>query len=109
MEWAKEANDKRWVNIENFTSITQLSHVIWNPPQFRTLGPNTHVITHNAFKIWDQIHLQNKWEFNSPLIYLKDNEFFSPGMGSVGGNWIKKGNAQLKDIIKKGKINTYNG
>lgn len=27
----------------------------------------------------------------------------------MGGNWIKKGNAQLKNIIKKGKINTYNG
>lgn len=31
-------------------------------------------------------------------------DVFEPGMREVGGNWIKKGNAQLKDIIKKGKI-----
>lgn len=41
------------------------------------------------------------------MIFLKDNEYFVPGKRLVGGNWIKKENAQLKDIIKRGKISTY--
>lgn len=68
---------------------------------------NTHEITHTALKIWDTIHIQNKWVYNSPLIYLKENEYFAPWKRSVGGNWIKKENAQLKDIIKMGKISTF--
>lgn len=39
--------------------------------------------------------------------FLKENEYFAPGKRSVGGNWIKKENAQLKDIIKRGKISTF--
>lgn len=76
-------------------------------PQYRTLGLNTHELTCSTLNIWDRLHTQNKWDYNSPLIYLKDNEFFEPGNRSVGGNRIKKENAQLKDIIKSGKISTY--
>lgn len=107
VEWAKEVNDKRWINIENVMSNTHLRRIIWNPPQHRVLGPNTHEITRTALKIWDRIHTQNKRDYNSPLIFLKENEYFEPGKRSVGGNWIKKENTQLKDIIKRCKISTY--
>lgn len=107
VEWAKEKNEKRWVNLEMEMSITQLRSVIWNPPQYRALQENTHKITRNALKIWDWIHKQNKWEYNSPLISLKENYYFTPGKRSIGGNWIKKENAQLRDITNMGKINTF--
>lgn len=37
---------------------------------------------------------------------MKDNDYFIPGKRSLGGNWIKRDNTQLRDIINKGKINT---
>lgn len=107
LDWAKEGPNKRRVNLEMGLSNAQLNHLIWNPPHYRNLGPNTHDITLHIVKIWDQIHSHNKWEYNSPLIYLKDNEFFPPGTEAVGGNWIKNRESQLKDITKKGKIITF--
>lgn len=107
MEWSRAVSDKRWVNIEHNMSSTQLGHIIWNPPQYRLLGTKTSELTRITLKLWDKTHSQNNWDYNSPLIYLKDNKFFEPGIREVGGNWIKNGNAQLKDIIKKGKICTY--
>lgn len=53
------------------------------------------------------MHTLNSWEYNSPLIYLKNNELFPPGMEEVGGNWILSNETQLKDIVKKGKIGTF--
>lgn len=107
IEWSREASDKRWVNIEHSLSSTHLGHMIWNPPKYRTLSTNISDLTLNTLKLWDQIHIQNKWYYNSPLIYLKDNTFFEPGSRDVGGNWIKNGNTQVKDLIKEGKIRTF--
>lgn len=107
LDWAKGSVNKRWVNLEMSLSNVRLNHMIWNPPQHRNLGVDTHVLTHLTLKIWDQIHRTRKWEYNSPLIYLKDNTYFPPGMEEVGGNWILNREAQLKDIINRGKICTY--
>lgn len=57
--------------------------------------------------MWDLMHTNNSWEYNSPLIYLKNNEMFPPGMEEVGGNWITNNETQLKDIMKKGIISTF--
>lgn len=35
---------------------------------------------------------------------LKENNYFTPGKSSIGGNWIKKGNLQLRYITQKGKM-----
>lgn len=107
IEWSKEINDRRWVTIEHSLCNRDLSHIIWNPPKFRALGTETAALTHNSLKIWDQVHTQNKWTYNSPLIYLKENIFFEPGRREVGGNWIKRDSTQLKDVIREGKICTY--
>lgn len=85
VEWAKEVNEKKWVNIENAMSGTQLRRMIWNPPQHRVLGVNTHEITRTALKIWDTTHTQNNCVYNSPLIFLKENEYFAPGKGRWEG------------------------
>lgn len=48
VEWAREKSEKQWVKIENYTSGTRLNRIIWNPPQYRGLGENTHEMTRNA-------------------------------------------------------------
>lgn len=86
IEWSKGVLDKRWVNIEHSLSSIDLGHIIWNPPNYRALSTNTAALTRNTLKYWDQIHIQNKWTYNSALIFLKDNTFFEPGRREVGGN-----------------------
>lgn len=78
IEWSKGVLDRRWVNLEHSLSGKDLSHIIWNPPKYRALSAEISVLTQNALKLWDQVHMHNKWLYNSPLIYLKDN-FFEPG------------------------------
>lgn len=107
LEWGKSSKNKRWVNLETGLSKVSLSHMIWNPPHYRNLGKDTHYITHHTLKIWDQIHYLNKWEYNSPLIYIKDNPFFPPGTGLIGGNWIFEKGAQVRDIISRSKLKTF--
>ena len=106
IEWAKENPDKRWINIECALARAQLGRIIWNPPQHRTLDTSAHEITFNALRVWDRVHKQLKSKFNSPLMDLKDNEYFAPGTEGVGGNWIKN-RTQVRDIIQKGKILTH--
>lgn len=84
LEWGKNSKNKRWVNLELGLSNARLNHMIWNPPCQRSLGKETHYITHLTLKIWDQMHQINKWEYNSPLIFLKDNVFFPPRDGGGG-------------------------
>lgn len=50
---------------------------------------------------------QSQWKQNSPLISLKGNNSFLPGKGKLFGEWIKHDNVQLKDIMTKGKIYTF--
>lgn len=90
IEWSKGGLERRWVNIEHSMSSKDLSHIIWNPPKYRALDTETPTLTHNALKVWDQVHMQNMWTYNSPLISLKENYFFAPGKRKVGGNWIKR-------------------
>lgn len=90
---------KRWVKLENNMCGAQLRSIIWNTPQYRALGVNMHEMTRNALKIWDLIHKQSKWMYNSPLSLLKENDYFKPGKRIIGGNWIIRDNAQLRDII----------
>lgn len=103
VEWAKLNNEKGWVKIEHTMSNTQLGRNIWTPPQYRALGENTHTLTRIVFRLWDLTHKQNNWEYNSPLMALNENNYFAPGKSLVGGNWIKKENAQLRDIITSGE------
>lgn len=106
MDWSKKESEKRWVNIEHNLSNTNLGHVLWNPPKFRALSSNTTVLTRNTFKYWDLIHKRNKWTYNSPLIYMKNNILFEPGKREVGGNWLKDDCIQLKNFLSKGRICT---
>lgn len=107
VDWVKGGHNKRWVSLEMGLSGARLKYLLWNPPRFRKLGPDTHIITQLTFKTWDLMHTNNSWEYNSPLIHLKNNELFPPGREGVGGNWIINNETQLKDITKNGKICTF--
>lgn len=109
MEWTREKDEKRWVQNENTMSDTRLGRIISIPPQYRALGENTHAMTQNVLRIWDLIHKQGKWKYNSPLTPLKETNFFTPGKAKLDGAWIKNENAQLKDITEKRKICTIQG
>lgn len=85
VEWVREKSEKRWVKIENNMSGARLNSIVWNPPKYRVLGENTHEMTRNALKVWDLVHKQCEWEYNSPLIFLKDNDYFAPGKRTMGG------------------------
>ena len=57
--------------------------------------------------IWDRVHKNEKWGYNSPLIPLYDTNYFAPVKVSLTGNWIKKTDIKLGDILKNCKICTY--
>lgn len=101
VEWV---NGKKWVKIENTLSRTILHKNIWIPRKYRTLDLTAHDLTTNVFKIWDTLHKQKNWIYNSPLIALPGTIFFYPGKGTLLG--LKIGNAQIRDIIAHGKIRT---
>lgn len=82
--------------------FAHLSKNIWVLQQYRMLDVNTHKLTGNVFRVWDALYKQKKWEYNSPLIALTETKIILPRNRTQFGGWIKK-NAQLKDIIKKGK------
>lgn len=105
-EWAKRENEKHWVRIEEFLCKAPLGSMIWNPPQARIFDKDTHVITHNVFKIWDRVYKKVIGNYNSPLISLVDNNFFPPGLESIGGKDALWGKTQLRHIIRGGKIMT---
>lgn len=107
IEWFRENTQKRWVNIENSLSKAHLGHLIWNPPHYRVLDINTHSLTKAVFRVWDIVYKQVNNTYNSPLISLSENDYFAPGKKEIGGSWIKKGTVQLRDIIKEGKIATF--
>lgn len=44
IDWVKGGSNKRWVNLETGLSRARLKYLLWNPPQFRNLGPDTHII-----------------------------------------------------------------
>lgn len=106
IEWVRDNQEKRWVNLEKFYSKAQLGAIIWNPPQHRTIDENTHGLTRVVIKMWDRTYKQLNKTYNSPLIRVNDNEFFAPGKVSIGGKWIKKDKVELREIMKKGKIKT---
>ena len=106
IEWTKKNNDRNWVVIESTMSGTHLAKVIWIPERFRNLDTNTHIITRHAIKVWDNIHKKENWKHNSPLIPLQGTKFFAPGEEKELGKWIEEGEAQLGDIVEKGKIIT---
>lgn len=96
--------EKRWVKLENTISNATVRKIIWIQAQLRELSENTHDITQKALAIWDLTHKREKWEFDSPLIPLRDTNYFPPGNGRLFEQ--KNDNAQLKDIMEKGKICT---
>lgn len=93
--------------MENTISKVELSKVIWIPSHYRKLGFEAHSITRHTLKVWDNLHKREKWEYNSPLIPLRDTEFFAPGMENLSGRWILQGGAQLKDVMQLGKICSF--
>lgn len=104
IEWVRENKQKRWVNIENKLSKAHLGHIIWNPPHYRELDGNTHILTEVVLRAWDTVYKQINKTYTSPLISLRENDYFAPGKREIGGTWIKNEKAQLRDIIKEGKI-----
>lgn len=52
-----------------------------------------------------QTRKQGKWKYDSPLIPLRETNYFSPGI-KLFGEWIKDENSLLKDIMEKVKICT---
>lgn len=91
--------------MENISNVA-LGNIIWIPPQFRELSESAHDITQKVLAIWHFMHTQEKWEFNSPLILLRETNYFPPVKGILFGEWIEKENAQLKDIMERGKNDT---
>lgn len=107
IDWAKNNKNKRWVELESTISKAALGKIIWIPATLKTLGENIYKMTQKALEIWDLTHKKEKWGYNSPCIPLKDTEYFPLGKGSLFGNWIKKETAQLKDVLVKGRICTF--
>lgn len=105
-EWVKNI-EKQWVVIENKISDTKLDKIIWISPQQRKYSTETHAITKHAFKIWDTLHRKEHWEYNSPLMPLKDLEQFAPGKEEWFGKWLLEENIQLKDIMHRGRICSF--
>lgn len=103
VDWVKH-KEKHWVEIENKISDTKLYKVIWISPQLRKYSTETHDITRHALKIWDTLHKREHWEFNSPLMPLKDLDHFAPGKEEWFGKWLLEENIQLKDVMCQGRI-----
>lgn len=93
--------------MENKISETKLNKIIWIPPHLRKCSIVTHDITRRALNIWDTLHKSEHWGFNSPLIPLKDSDYFAPGKEEWFGKWILEENAQLKDVMCQDKICTF--
>lgn len=83
--------------MENTICKVTLGKIIWIPTHLRELSLNTQDIAQKTMAIWDMMHKREKWEYNSPLIPVRDRNNFPPGKGRLFGNWIKKDNLQLKD------------
>lgn len=77
-----------------------MGRIVGIPPHLRKCSAKTQDITRHALKIWDNLHKREHWEYNSPLIPLKDTEYFVPGIEDLFGKWIK-------DIMRQDKICTY--
>lgn len=95
------------MKIESITSGVELGKNVWIPPQYRKLSTKTLDITKHALTMWDKIHDRDQWGYNSPLIPLKDTDYFLPGREDLFGRWILKDEVQLKDIMRQGKMCTY--
>lgn len=107
LDWVKNNKEKQWVKIENTMSEAELGRIVWIPPQCRKLSTEIKEITKHALKIWDNLHKREHREFNSPLIPLKNTEYFAPGKEDLFGKWIFKEDAQLKDVMRQGKMCTF--
>lgn len=92
--------------MESTISKATMGKIIWIPPQFTKLSKDTHITSH-VLKIWDNLHKREKWEYNSPLIPLKDTEYFLPGIEALFRKWILQKDAQLKNVMEQGKTCTY--
>lgn len=66
IEWVKN-KEKRWVEMECTISTATLGNIVWIPAQYRNLSKDTHIITRNALKIWDNMH---KKEGSGNIIHL---------------------------------------
>lgn len=93
--------------MENPISDSLLNKIVWIPPYLRKLSTGTQHITRHALKIWDSLHKREGWGFNSPLIPIKDSDYFAPGKEEWFGKWILEENAQLKDVMNQDKICTF--
>ena len=90
IDWIRDTKQKRWVSMEFQMSNALLGSIIWIPDKYRELGRQSHSITRHAIKIWDRVHKREKWDFNSPLMPIKDSNYFTPGLEKISGKWIKK-------------------
>lgn len=107
IDWVKTNIEKQCAKIEGIMSGVDWGKNVWIPPQCRKLSTKTLDITKHVLNMWDKIHDREKWGYNSPLIPLKDTDYFLPGREDLFGRWILKDEAQLKDIMSQGKLCTY--
>ena len=105
-EWTKIYTKKKWVQMEDTISWTQLNKNVWIPPKLRKIGTDTHSITKNVFKIWDTLYRREKWEYNSPLIPLAGTHFFPPVNKTRMGKYL--GTKRLGEVVTQGKIRSRN-
>ncbi|CAI9600674.1 unnamed protein product, partial [Staurois parvus] len=81
--------------------------MIWVPTQNRGLDDNTSLYTLNVLRVWDIMHRQKGWVFNSLLMPLRNTEFFAPGREGITGKWIIKEDAQLRDIMVGEELGSF--
>lgn len=93
--------------MESTISKSTLGKIIWIPAHLSNLRAVTHKMTQKALEIWDLLHKKENWAHTSPYIPLKDTDYFPLGKSCLFGNWIRIENAQLKDIMLKGRICTF--
>lgn len=103
IDWFKN-KDKQWVEIENSTSKIKLHKIIWYAPKLRKQDTKMHEITRHALGVWDRVHKREHWQYNSPLMSLKEVDYFPPGKEEWFGKWLLDENLQLRDVMDRGKI-----
>ncbi|CAI9569048.1 unnamed protein product, partial [Staurois parvus] len=78
--------------------------MIWVPPQFRGIKESTSTYTLNVLRVWDNLHKNMKWEFNSILMPLTDTDYFPPGKNKISGRWFRKEDTQLREVLVEGEL-----
>lgn len=106
IDWSFHFREKGWVKMENTLSGTRLDKMIWIPQHYHLLSKDTSTFTTLVFRVWDLMHRQMKWDYNSPLILLIGTNYFPSGNEILFGTWIRKKNAQLKDVVKEEVVST---